>query len=298
MHTDFKSGFASIVGPPNSGKSTLLNAICLKKLSAVSSKPHTTRQHIKGIITSEKYQIVFVDTPGFIKPNTRLEKIMQFETRRAAKDDADVLIVAIEPDIENIKKNLEILKTYTSFKKEMIITITKIDIYSKKQIENARKEISNIIPAQDIIEVSALKNINLDNFLNMVVQKLPFSPPYYPDDILSDKWERYFAGQLIQETVFELYEDEIPYSVAVSVEVFKEDSNPLYILAYIYTSRKNHKMIIIGKEGRMIKKLTEISQKKISDFLSKDVRLELYVKIKENWQDDKKFIERVMGYYN
>ncbi len=296
MQTDFKAGFVSIVGPPNSGKSTLLNTLCMQKLSAVSSKPHTTRQHIKGIITSEKYQIIFIDTPGFIKPTTKLEKIMQFETKRAARDDADLVILTIEPDIKKIKQNSELFKNYLSLKKETVIAITKIDIYSKQQIENAKKTISSIVPVSEIIEISAVKNINLDSFLNLVVEKLPFSPPYYPSDILSDRWERYFAAQLIQETVFELYKEEIPYSVAVSIELFKEDTTPLYILAYIYVSKKTHKMIIIGKDGKMIGKLREISQKKISDFLSKEVKIELYVRLKENWQNDEKFIEKVMGY--
>lgn len=296
QNNDFRSGFVSIIGAPNSGKSTLLNALCLKKLSGVSQRPHTTRQHIKGIITRDSYQIIFIDTPGFITPKTRLEKIMHFETSRAAKDDADIILLVFEPDIEKNKKYEEVFKMYLSLKKQYIAVINKIDIYSETQIKKTQHYINSIFSVSDIILISALKKINLDKLTDKIVETLPFSPPYYYEDVLSDRWERYFAAQLIQETVFELYRDELPYSVAVSIELFKEESDPVYILAYIYVSKKTHKMIVIGKDGSMISKLRKISEEKISDFLSKNVKLELYVKIKENWQDDKNFIKKTFGY--
>lgn len=294
--TNFKAGFVAIAGPPNVGKSTLLNTICNATLAAVSAKPHTTQQHIKGILTTSDYQIVFIDTPGFIKPTTRLEKLMRFEIIRASKDDADVILLCVEPDLTRLDRYSEFFKLYQSYKKEVIVLITKIDIYSNEAIAQTTNYIRTLFPTSQIIEISAVKGINIDKVIEAVREKLPFSPPYYHDDILSDRWERYFVQELIREAIFELYEDEIPYSVAVVVELFKEDETPIYILAYIYVSKRTHKMIIIGEKGKKIGLLRETSQRKIAKFLNKDVKLELYVKLRENWQDDKGFLERIMGY--
>lgn len=296
INSSFKSGFVTIAGPPNSGKSTLLNTICNTPLSAVSSKPHTTIQHVKGILTQKEYQIVFVDTPGFIKPQTKLEKIMKFETQRASKDDADLILLCIEPDLKTLERNKKLISTYSSYKKEIFGVITKMDIYSKQDILKSIEFLKNTITTSDIIEISSFKKINIDLLIDKIVEKLPLSPPYYPSDILSDKWERFFAAEMIRETIFELYRDEIPYSVAVSIELFKEETQPVYILAYLFVSKKTHKMILIGDNGKKIKELREKSQKKIKTFLNKDVKLELYVKIRENWQNDEKFIEKILGY--
>lgn len=294
--SNFRAGFVTIAGPPNSGKSTLLNTICNAPLSAVSLKPHTTRQHVKGIITSSNYQIIFVDTPGFIKPTTKLEKIMRFETIRATKDDADIILVCVEPNLKLLEKYFDFLKIYSSYKKEIIVLITKIDKYSEQNILETQNAIKTFFSSSEIIKVSAIKRTNLDRLITEIVKKLPYSPPYYYDDILSDKWERYFVSELIRETIFELYDDEIPYSTAVSIELFKEDTNPIYILSYIYVSKKTHKMIIIGEKGKKIGMLRKISQEKIIKFLNKNVKLELQVKVKENWQNDERFIEKIIGY--
>ena len=294
--SDFKAGFVTIAGPPNSGKSTLLNTLCNSTLSAVSSKPHTTQQHIKGIITSKEYQIIFIDTPGFIKPTTGIERLMRFETVRASKDDADIILLCVEPDLKLLNRYLDFFRIYQGYKKEIIVLITKVDIYSKDAILEARRFMGSIFQESKTIEISAMKKINIDTLIENIIEKLPNSPPYYYDDILSDRWERYFASELIRETIFELYEDEIPYSVGVWIELFKEDREPIYILSYLYVSKRTHKMIIIGEKGKKIGALRERAQKKISGFLQKEVKLELQVKIKENWQNDKDFIERIMGY--
>lgn len=295
-NTNFKSGFVTIAGPPNSGKSTLLNTICNTPLSAVSARPHTTIQHIKGIITKENYQIIFVDTPGFIKPQTKLEKIMKFETQRASKEDADLILLCVEPDLSILEKNRELISLYSSYNKEIFGVITKIDIYPRKNIEEATNFLKQNTTVSCIIEISSIKKTNIDTLIQKVIEKLPYSPPYYPSDILSDKWERFFVTEMIRETIFELYKEEIPYSVAVSIELFKEDTEPVYILAYLYVSKKTHKIILIGEEGKKIKQLREKSQKKIEQILNKSVKLELHVKLKENWQNDDKFIEKILGY--
>lgn len=296
QQNNYRAGFVSIVGPANSGKSTLLNTICNTKLSAISQRPHTTRQHIKGIITTDRYQIIFIDTPGFINPKTKLEKLMYLETKRAAREDADILLLCLEPSVDILQKNKPLIETYLSLNKKTFCVITKIDIYEKHDIENAKEIISNMTKITEFIEISAVKNINIEFLKEKIISNLPFSPPYYFDNILSDKWERYFVSELIRETVFELYEEEIPYSVAVTIQAFREDTNPLYILAYIYVSKESHKGIIIGERGRMIGTLRERSQKKISEFLGKDVKLELHVKVKENWQDNEKFLKNILDY--
>ncbi|MCX7698826.1 MAG: GTPase Era [Candidatus Goldbacteria bacterium] len=294
----FKAGFVTISGPPNSGKSTLLNTLCNAHLGAVSQKPHTTRIHVKGILTTENYQIVFIDTPGFIKPVTKLEKLMEFETKRALKYDADITVLCIEPNIKILEKNLDFIKSYfNNSNKEIITTVTKIDIYDKKEIEETKNLLKKINNSSIILEISSIKKININILIDEIIKKLPVSPPYYPDDILSDKWERFFVSELIRETVFELYEQEVPYSVAVSIEIFDEKRIPIYILAYLYVSKKTHKIIIIGENGKKIKLLREKSQEKIKNFLNKEIKLEIYVKIRENWQNDEKFINKITEYY-
>ncbi|MCX7641890.1 MAG: GTPase Era [Elusimicrobiales bacterium] len=294
---NFRAGFVTISGPANSGKSTLLNTIFNTHLGTVSQKPHTTRLHVKGILTTENYQIVFIDTPGFIKPTTKLERLMKFETTRALKDDADLIILCIEPNIKIIEKHIDLIKLYTNYNKEVILTITKIDMYDKEEIEKSIKYINKIITPSLILKISSLKKINIDTLINETAKKLPISPPYYPDDILSDKWERFFVSELIRETIFELYEQEIPYSVAVSIEIFDEKSIPTYILAYLYVSKKTHKIILIGEKGKKIKLLREKSKEKIKNFLNREIKLEIYIKVRENWQNDQKFIEKITGYY-
>lgn len=295
--SEYLSGFVSIVGLPNCGKSTLLNTISKTKLASISPKPQTTRFHLKAIITTEKYQIIFIDTPGFLKPRNTLEKIMENEYKRAIKDDADIIILLIEPDVKKFKEKKEYFLNISKIKKDIIIAINKIDIYSKIEIENIKSEIKNIFTNSQIIEISCLKNINIEKLKNLIIEKLPPSPPYYYDDILSDRWERYFVSEIIMEEIFNNYHNEIPYSTIVGIQYFKESTNPIAILAYIYVSKPSHKPIIIGEKGMAIKKLRENSEKKITDLLGREVRLELFVTIKKNWQNDPIFLNEMIGYY-
>jgi len=289
LEKNYKSGFVSISGLPNSGKSTLLNSILNEHISAVSPKPQTTRYHLKGIKTTEKYQIIFVDTPGFIKPKSAIEKVMRTETTKAIREDADVILLLVQPDISEMESKMDFFSSIFNLNKKTIIAINKIDIYKKEEINEAEKFFKTKIECP-IIKISAFKKINLCLLENEILNFLPYSPPYYYDDILSDRWERYFVSEAIREEIFLKYRDEIPYQTAVDIESFKEDRDPIYILANIYLSKKSHKLIIIGRRGEAIRKLRVDSQKKIENFLNKRVKLELFVKVRENWMDDINFI--------
>ncbi len=292
----FKVGFVVIYGLPNSGKSTLLNSLLNHHLSIVSSKPQTTRYHLKGIKTTENYQIVFIDTPGFLTPKTKLETIMKTEIERAVKNDADIIVLLVEPDAEEIKKKYEYFEKVLSLKKKTILAINKIDTYKEDEVNQTIKLFTKI-SENDIIKISAKNKINLNKLEEVIVLNLPYSPPYYYDEILSDRWERYFVAEIIREEIFLNYYDEVPYSSCVEIEIFKETTNPIYILANIYVSKKTHKMIIIGEKGKAIKKLRESSEKKIKNFLNKDVKIELFVKVREDWQNDINFLNNLTKDY-
>ncbi|MEW6012526.1 MAG: GTPase Era [Elusimicrobiales bacterium] len=293
----YKAGFVSIAGLPNAGKSTLINSFCQAHIAAVSPKPQTTRYHLKGIKTTQNYQIVFIDTPGFIKPKTALEKIMKMETLKAVKEDADIILLLVEPNLKEIAEKKDFFNSIAKLNKKTIITINKIDLYKQEEIKDSISILKSIHNSDNIIEISALKKTNIKELENLIISNLPFSPPYYYEDILSDRWERYFASEIIREEIFLKYKDEIPYSTAVSIETFKEDAKPIYIFANIYVSKKSHKPIIIGENGRAIKKLREDSEKKIESFLNKKTKLELFVKVRENWTDDPVFINMLTKDY-
>jgi len=294
---NYKAGFVTICGVSNVGKSTLLNLLLNTKLSIVSPKPKTTRYHLKGILTTNSHQIIFVDTPGYLKPANHLEKIMKSEALKAIEDDADILILLVEPDIKIFQEKFEFFKFVSEIKKPLLVAINKIDIYSEKIRKEFRENLKTVFGEREIIEISALKKINTDILLQKIIDLLPQSPPYYYDDILSDRWERYFASEMIREKIFENYYDEIPYSTAVEIIEFRENEDPVYIYANIYVSKKSHKPIIIGKSGNAITKLKVEAQKSIEEFLNKKVKLELFVKVRENWMDDQLFVDNLFKEY-
>jgi len=294
----YKAGFVTICGLPNTGKSTLLNSFLNTNLSIVSPKPQTTRYHLKGILTEKNYQIVFIDTPGYLKPSNQMEKIMKKEALRAIKDDADVVILLTEPDIKVFNEKIDFFRFISKIKTPYIIAINKIDIYNEKIRDEFKEKLKSVFDKNiEIIEISALKKFNIDMLLKKVVYLLPISPPYYYDDIISDKWERYFVSEIIREKIFELYHDEIPYSTAVEIVEFRENQDPIYIYANIYVAKKSHKPIIIGKDGNTIAKLRTESQQAIENLLNKKIKLELFVKVRENWMNDHLFLENLMKDY-
>ncbi len=287
-----KSGYISIIGNPNVGKSTLLNRLLEIKLSIVSSKPQTTRQRILGILTEGNNQCYFLDTPGLIKPNYELQKLMVNQIRRATKD-ADLIIWIVDPWFKPEdfpKKLLESCK-----KKPLICVINKIDIVLKTKLLPIIDKLKKI-NIKEIIPISALKGDGLVTLKKAIFRYLPEGPFLYPVDDLSDSPERFFVAELIRERVFESFKKEIPYSTCVVIDEFKErEKGKDYIRALIYVERKSQKGILIGKNGEALKKVGAEARKEIENFLGREVYLELWVKVKEKWRKDKKFLKE-LGY--
>lgn len=281
----FKAGKVAIIGRPNVGKSTLLNALVKEKLCIVSEKPETTRDNIQGIISGKGFQAVFIDTPGMHRPRTLLGKSM---VRRASSSllEVDIVLVLIDARDSITEEDKHIFRQLPN--KNSFLIINKIDRINKLQvlpiIEKAQK-----FPFKEIIPVSATKKDGTDIVFKKILENLPEGHPIFPDDQLSDKNEKFFIREIIREKVLFLTHKEIPHSIAVRIEEMKEkkdkQNNELYyIRAFIYVERKSQKSIIIGKNGRMLKKIGQSARKEIEAFLQKKVFLDLWVKISENWR--------------
>uniref|UniRef100_A0A7C6EHK2 GTPase Era n=1 Tax=candidate division WOR-3 bacterium TaxID=2052148 RepID=A0A7C6EHK2_UNCW3 len=288
MQGSFKAGYVAIIGKPNVGKSTLLNSLLKYKLSIVTPKPQTTRHRILGILNGENFQALFIDTPGMIKPAYPLQKIMQKEVK-SALEDADLIVLMIEPkDLpdENEKKTIQGL-----LKKPTILVINKIDTVDKRQLLPIIEEYSKM-GFKDIYPISALYNDGVDDLKKGIVENLPFGQPFYPQDQITERPERFFVAEIIREAIFNHYGEEIPYSTTVAIEEFKERGKAKdYIKAIIYTERDSQKAILIGKDGSALKKVGSIARKNIENFLGRPVFLELWVKVKEGWRHDETFIK-------
>lgn len=284
----FKAGKVAIIGRPNVGKSTLLNALINEKLCIVSKKPETTRDNIQGILSGKDYQAVFIDTPGMHRPKTLLGKSM---VTRASSSllEADLVLVLIEAHNGITREDRRIFDQLEPGKINILI-INKVDRIDRRLvlpiIEQAAK-----LGFKDIIPVSALKKDGTQIVLKKILEYLPEGFPFFPEDQLSDKNENFFAQEIIREKVLELLYEEVPHSIAVKVEEMKEKKNKkgtdlIYIRAEIYAERKNQKSIIIGKNGQMLKKIGESARKDLENFLQKKVFLDLWVKVYENWRKD------------
>ncbi len=289
-----KSGFVNIIGKPNVGKSTLMNALVGDKLSIITSKAQTTRHRIFGIVNGDDFQIVFSDTPGIIKPNYKMQESMMGFVRTSLED-ADVFLYMIDPKdtIENQPNEFEIIQ-----KTEIpsLLVINKIDRYSEKELQELTKKWkSSDFNFTDCLEISALNNVNVDLLMNKILNLLPNGPAYYPKDALTDKPERFFVTEIIREKIFRNYKQEVPYSCEVVVEEFKEDEELIRIRAEIYVNRKTQKPIIIGKNASKIKQVSIEARADIEQFFGKKVFMEIYVRVKENWRDDDRML-RSLGY--
>jgi GTP-binding protein Era len=284
-----KAGYVAIVGEPNVGKSTLLNRLLGTKLSIVGSKPQITRNRILGILTENDCQCYFLDTPGIITPAYELQKLMVNTITRAV-DDADVIIWMIDPEFrESVYPDRLITE------KPCICAINKIDLVSKTQLLPII-EIVKHKGIRDIIPISALLGDGIEELKKVLFTYLPEGPFLYPKEDLSDSPERFFVAELIREKIFEFFKKEIPYSTCVIIDEFKERKRGKdFIRAIIYVERKSQKGILIGKDGEALKKVGALARKAIEDFLGRDVFLELWVKVKEKWRKDKKFLKEI-GY--
>ncbi|MBN1407080.1 MAG: GTPase Era [Calditrichaceae bacterium] len=282
---DFKAGYAAIIGLPNAGKSTLLNALLDIKLSIISAKPQTTRRRVLGILNKEKYQVVFIDTPGILKPRYELQKrMMQHVTEALA--DADIIILIIDAQSKNHpihSENIDLIPK----NKPIILLLNKIDLIEKKNLLTLIEIYNKKFPTRAIIPISALKQDGLDSIEAEIMKYLLVNPPYYPPGLLTEHPERFFVGELIREKIFEKFYQEVPYSTEVVIEDFKERSKGKdYIYAVILVERKSQKGILIGKGGETLKQIGEGARKEIEEFLGRKVFLELRVKVNENWRRD------------
>lgn len=292
----FKSGFAVLAGLPNAGKSTLLNQVAGGLLSAVTHKPQTTRQNILAISEGENYQIVFVDTPGFLTPKYKLQQTMADCVDRAVQEEADVVLFLVDVTAsydDNAKLVAKLKKVFCP----IFLVLNKIDLVKDKTLlrtleEQAKKE----LPIKQVFHISAAKGTGMDTLKQAVVNYLPTSPAYFPAGQWTDRWERFYAAEFIREQIFLLYEQEIPYSTYVEVEKFTENLGAKnFIRANIHVERESQKPIIIGKGGSMIKQLRERSQKRVEEFLGRKYRVELNVVVSPDWRNNKAKLEE-FGY--
>jgi GTP-binding protein Era len=278
-----KSGFVNILGNPNVGKSTLMNALVGQKLSIITSKSQTTRHRILGIVNGDDFQIVYSDTPGIIKPAYGLQEAMM-QSVYTALTDAD-LIVYVSDVKETIDKNRDILDRVINAGVPILLVINKIDLSNDNELGLLIDRWEKLMPGAIIVPVSAKEKFNTDNLFSLILEKLPEGPPYFPKDQLTDRYERFFVKEIIREKIFTNYRKEIPYSVEVEIEEYKEEDKIVNIRALIHVARESQKGIIIGHQGKMLKKTGTEARKDIEEFIGRKVYLELFVKITKEWRD-------------
>ena len=282
-----RSGFVNIVGNPNVGKSTLMNALVGERLSIITSKAQTTRHRILGIVNGEDFQMVYSDTPGVLSPNYRLqEKMLEFS--RSALVDADVLLYVTEVQ-DNPERNadfLEKVKKMASAGTRVFLIINKIDLTTQETLERLVEFWHTQLPQAEIFPISAQERFGVAQLFDAIKDALPVGPPFFPKDQLTDKSERFFVNEIIREKILMNYDKEIPYSVEVEVESFLEEEDIIRISAIIYCERDSQKGIIIGKAGSALKRVGMMARKDIEDFFQKQVFLQLYVKVDRDWRSN------------
>jgi len=288
-----KSGFVNIIGNPNVGKSTLMNALIGQNLSIITNKAQTTRHRIKGILSDENYQIVFSDTPGIIKPVYKLqESMMQYV--KSAFQDADVILYVVEIGEQGLKDK-DIFEKIKKLKIPLIILLNKIDLVTQEkvllEIENWKNKFSDAV----ILPISALNGFNINEIINSIVELLPFSPPYYSKEEVTDKSERFFVEEIIREKILKHYKKEVPYSVEISVEEFIEEDEIVRIRAIIYVLRESQKAILIGHKGLGLKRIGSESRKDIEKMINKKVFLTTPIKVKKDWRNNSSQLKK-FGY--
>ncbi len=294
----FKAGYVAIVGRPNVGKSTLINNFLRFKLSIVTPKPQTTRHRILGILNGDNYQIIFLDTPGIMeKVKYNLHRWM---VKRAieAMEEADLVLFVVEP-YPPTEGDLKILDAIKERQKKTILVVNKIDQVPRLEVLPVIEAYSKLYDFTDVVPISALKLINTDELMDVIVKNLPEGKPFYPQDMLTDRPERFFVSEIIREKVFQLYGEEIPYSTAVEIEIFREQDpehgGKDYIRAIIYVERDSQKAILIGRGGQALKRVGMRARQEIEEFLGRPVYLELWVKVKPKWRKNEAFLKEI-GY--
>ncbi|MBK7409173.1 MAG: GTPase Era [Saprospirales bacterium] len=294
-----KSGFVNIIGRPNVGKSTLMNALVGERMSIITNKPQTTRHRIIGILSGEDFQIIFSDTPGLIGIPAYKMQLAMNRAVQSTFEDADIMLLVTDP-WDGYGAEDPLLMRLLNTEVPVFVIINKIDKISVQELDVQLEKWNTLLPNADKIGVSALKKLHTEELLKKILDTLPEGPEYYPKDQLTDRAERFFISEIIREKVMELYQQEIPYSVEAIINSFKEGTTKegapiVRIDAVLYVARKTQKPILIGKNGQAIKKLGTEARKSIEQFLDSRVHLELTVKVRENWRDDDQLLKQ-FGY--
>ena len=284
-----KAGFVNIVGNPNVGKSTLMNQLVGERISIATFKAQTTRHRIMGIVNTDDMQIVFSDTPGVLKPNYKLQESM-LAFSESALQDADVLLYVTDV-VENPEKNKDFLDKVSRMKVPVLLLINKIDQSDQKTLGDTVERWHSLLPNAEILPISALNKFGVDILLRRIKELLPDSPPYFGKDQLTDKPARFFVSEIIREKILLYYDKEIPYSVEVRVEQFKEDDRRIHINVVIYVERDSQKGIIIGHQGVALKKVSSESRKARERFFGKSIFLEVFVKVDKDWRSSKRELD-------
>ena len=287
-----RAGFVNLIGNPNVGKSTLMNQLVGEKISIMTSKAQTTRHRIKGIVNGDNFQIVYSDLPGVLDPAYMMQKMMMKFVVDSLQD-ADIILYLVE--CGETKYNAELVEKIKLLGRPIVLIINKIDKFSTEQVEESKAHWQEIFPDADVFAISALKGLNIDALRERIVSLLPLCPPYFPKDALTDRPMRFFVSELIREQILLQYKKEIPYSVEVVVDSYKEDENLIRIGATLYVERDTQKAIIIGSKGSAIKKLGTDARTSIEDFLQKHVFLDLSVKVLKDWRNSELLMKK-FGY--
>jgi GTP-binding protein Era len=287
-----KAGFVSILGNPNAGKSTLLNALLGENLSIISPKAQTTRHRIHGILNADDYQIVFADTPGMVNPHNKLHESMLSAVESTVAD-ADIFLL-VSPLGEDFK-NAEILKKIIASEKPVLLLLNKIDLSNQNEIASKIEYWQSQLPNAEVIPISALHKFGVENVLERILVHLPENPPYYPKDDVSDRDVRFFVKEIIRQKILTFYKKEIPYSIEVDIEEYIEEPTIDRIRAIIYVERESQKGILIGHQGTALKRVGTEARRNIENFINKKIFLSMQVKLMKNWRNDSKQLEK-FGY--
>jgi GTPase len=295
-----KAGYVAVMGRPNVGKSTLINALMGQKIAAVSPRPQTTRRTQLGILTQDDAQVVFIDTPGVHKARTKLGEAM-VRTARDRLDDADLILFLVEADSEPLEEDRLLAEMLAEVKNPgpVLLALNKMDLVSTDQLDDSKKAYRELMPPDvEVLEIpiSALMGLNLDRLLEAILDRLPEGEPFYPDDQITDLYERDIAADLIREAALIHLRDEIPHGISVQISEFTErGENGAYIDALLYVERESHKPIVIGQKGEMLKKIGTTARQEIERMSGRKVFLNLKVKVRKNWRNDEKIL-RWFGY--
>ncbi len=288
-----KSGFVNIIGNPNVGKSTLMNALVGEKLSIITSKAQTTRHRIMGVVSGDDYQIVYSDTPGILKPSYKLqESMMKFVS--GALTDADVILYVTDT-VEQSDRSAEIVEQIRQSGIPTIVVINKIDLTQPDALEALVEKWHKELPDAEIVPASAKEKFNMEGLFKTILERLPEGPAFYPKDTLTDKTLRFFASEIIREKILRFYDKEIPYCCEIEIDTYKEEEKIDRISATIYVSRDSQKGIVIGHKGERLKKVGMAAREEMEQFLGKKVFLQLFVKVNEDWRNNPRQLRR-FGY--